>query len=147
MRKNVCICCGNEVNGLEVTEDYVIKGIKLVKSKLNMKLRNNRLVWCKECYPKHVHASKGEIVDAKYAGEPVVTIKTLGLKAIECRGYEQRRKNYETRQMTYVGIGVIFAALGLIISPSLQGVLVSVILILFLYLLSLLNYTPKIASK
>jgi len=149
-KKSFCVCCGNETNGLDVEIDSVIRGIRFVKEKLHLKVMNNRLVWCKECYPRHIHAAKGAAINPKFENEPVVLLEDSGRhsqSSVERLGYEQSRKTYETRQAVYVGIGVVFAVLGIIVSPSLTSVVVSVALVVFLYLLSLLNYTPKIAAK
>ncbi|MDE1827820.1 MAG: hypothetical protein KGH65_01530 [Candidatus Micrarchaeota archaeon] len=149
-KKSVCVCCGNERNGLEVEVDYVIRAIRFVKEKLHLKVMNNRLIWCKECYPRHMHATKDAAVNPKFEGEGVVILEDAGRhsqNSVERLGYEQSRKAYESRQAVYVGIGIVFALLGIILSPSVTSIAVSIALVVFLYLLSLLNYTPKIAAK
>ena len=52
-QKSYCVVCGKEKNGLEVKTDNVIKTIRYIKLKLFHKVRNNRLVVCKECYDNY----------------------------------------------------------------------------------------------
>ena len=47
-RKSICIVCGKEKEGREIEEDIVVRGIRLIKRKLNIE-RGNILVVCDEC--------------------------------------------------------------------------------------------------
>ena len=111
MVKSYCIICGEEKNGLPIQNDMVLDAIRWFKQNVTKNEKGNRLVVCKECYPK----------------------------------YADRRKKFETRQATYLAIGIIFAALGLLFAFSLATLSVAILLIAFLYLLALLNYVPKVA--
>ncbi|MDE1824809.1 MAG: hypothetical protein KGH61_02205 [Candidatus Micrarchaeota archaeon] len=111
MARSYCIICGDEKNGLPVQNDMVLDAIRWFKQNVTKNEKGNRLIVCKECFPR----------------------------------YADRRKKFENRQATYLAIGIIFAALGLIFSFSLTTLAVAILLIVFLYLLSLLNYVPKVA--
>lgn len=146
MPKSVCVCCGNDATGLAIEEDYVIRGIRAIKQKLGMKPKNNKLVLCKQCYPKHAHATKN--AEQKQVSYPVVILQDSTRHPsqwVERLGYEASRKNYESRQIMYVALGVIFAVLGVIIAPGIGTFLFSVAVILLLFLMSLLSYVPKVA--
>ncbi len=56
MRKSYCIVCGNERDGIEIKEDHVIKAVRWFKTNITRNEVNNRLVVCKECYPKYEKA-------------------------------------------------------------------------------------------
>ncbi len=109
-QKSFCIICGNETNGIEVENDFVINSIRWLKTKVTKNVKNNRLVVCKACYPK----------------------------------YKEQRKRYESRQRLYLAFGIIFAFLSIVVSPRIGTVLISAAVVLFLYLMSLLSYMPKI---
>jgi hypothetical protein len=48
MKKNACIMCGKEKDGLPVKEDWIIKSIRWVKHNITHSEKNYRLVVCKE---------------------------------------------------------------------------------------------------
>jgi len=50
MRKNVCIICSEEKNGLEVKDDWVMDTLRWIKRRFTKNVRNYRLVVCKECF-------------------------------------------------------------------------------------------------
>jgi hypothetical protein len=54
-----CIICGEPKNGLEVSEDWVIKTIRAFKKNVTKNEKNYRLVVCKECYPKYAKSRSG----------------------------------------------------------------------------------------
>ena len=141
MKKNYCICCQNERNGLEIQEDGVIRTIRQVKKALGMKTNQNGLVWCKDCYTTHTHL---KINDEEIDTAPFSPGDAMPKGAVKVDGYEERRKRYESRQVTYVALGVVFGILGLIVSGNITTVFTAIVLIVFLYALSLLAYTPKI---
>ncbi len=58
--------------------------------------------------------------------------------------YKKYRKSYMRRQALYVALGVLFLILLLLISQTIQAVTTGLAMILVLYLLSLLNYTPEL---
>jgi hypothetical protein len=60
--------------------------------------------------------------------------------------YKKKRDRFTSRKNLYVALGVIFAILGLIISISINTILLSVLVIAALYLISLVNYTPGLAT-
>lgn len=113
MPKSYCIVCGKERNGIAVEDDYVLGSIRWFKERVTKNVKNNRLVVCKECYPK----------------------------------YSASRKKFEFRQKVYVGLGIAFAAVSLIVSPRLPTLLVSIVVFAFLFALSLMSYTPRITIK
>lgn len=106
-----CIICGQERNGLEVKEDFVINGIRMFKRYITRNEKGYRLVVCRDCYPK----------------------------------YKKERDRMVRRQITYVAIGIVLAALLVIVArgrPS--SILYGVLVVLFLYLISLINYIPSL---
>jgi len=90
-------------------EDFVIKSIRWLKRNVTKNEKGNRLVVCKECYPKYI----------KY------------------------RARFVRREGIYLVLGFLFLIFGLIVAPRLSTLFIGIILILFLYLLSLLSYMPK----
>ena len=52
-----CIICGKRKKGFEVEEDLFIKGIRKVKKIFGIE-KKNKLVVCKECYPKYLQMRK-----------------------------------------------------------------------------------------
>jgi hypothetical protein len=109
-RKSYCIICGQEKDGIEIENDYVISTIRWFKRNITKNEKDNKIVVCKECYPK----------------------------------YKVLRKRFENRQKIYITLGILFIIFGMIISPRVGTLIVTVIVAIFLYLLSLLSYTPKI---
>jgi|GEM_PF-2946149 len=49
--------------------------------------------------------------------------------------------------MLYLVLGFLFLVFGLIVSPRLNTLLIGILLILFLYILSLLSYMPKVKGS
>ncbi len=113
MQKSYCIICGNEREGIEIREDHVIKAVKWFKTNITKNEKNNRLVVCRECYPK----------------------------------YEKARRRYQSRRITYTVLGIIFAAISLIVSPRLETLAMAVLVIALLYALSYLSYTPQLSIR
>ncbi|MGC8675955.1 MAG: hypothetical protein ACP5T3_00350 [Candidatus Micrarchaeia archaeon] len=62
MAKSICIVCGEEKQGIEVEQDWVINTIRWFKRNVTKNEQGNRLVVCKECYPKYA------IMRKKYEG-------------------------------------------------------------------------------
>ncbi len=108
--KSYCIICGQEKDGIEIESDYVIDAIRWFKRNVTKNEQRNRIVVCKDCYPKY---------------------KTL-------------RKRFEKREKIYIILGILFIITGTVISPRIGTFIVTVIVAVFLYLLSLLSYIPKI---
>jgi len=54
---SVCIICGKRKKGYEVEEDLVIRSIRKIKKIFGIEKRN-KLVVCKECYPKYLQMRK-----------------------------------------------------------------------------------------
>lgn len=113
MAKNICIVCGKEKNGIEIKSDFIIESIRWFKRNITKNEQSNRLVVCKECYPK----------------------------------YKELWSKQSGRQKLYIGLGLAFAVVSLLISPRVGTVAIAALLLLFLYLLSLLNYVPRIKLK
>ncbi len=113
MQKSYCIVCGRQRNGIEVQDDFVLGTIRWLKENVTHNAKNNRLVVCKDCYPK----------------------------------YTVSRKKFEFRERVYLTLGILFAMLSLFISPRPATLLISILIVAFLYSLSLLTYTPRINIK
>jgi hypothetical protein len=80
-----------------------------------------------------------------------ITKNEKGNKIVVCRdcyaSYKASRSRYEGRQKIYVALGVLFAMVNLLISPTLSTVAISAVIIAMMILISLLSYTPKISIK
>ncbi len=107
-RKKVCIICGKERNGIPVKEDDILAALRWFKKNVTRNEKGNRLVVCKECYPK----------------------------------YSKERKRYFTRRNLYIALGVILSIMIIGIAHSIFSVIWGVFVVLFMYLLSLVNYLP-----
>ena len=77
-----------------------------------------------------------------------VTRNERGSRLVVCRAcypeYKKRRDKYTSRQVLYIGLGVMFMVLSLIIAPSVPTFLIALAVLLVMYVFSLLNYTPAI---
>ncbi len=77
-----------------------------------------------------------------------VTNNEQGNRLVVCKedfaAYKKNRDRFVSRRMIYVGIGVIFLVLGLLVSFSLGTLAMGIIVIAALYLISLLNYMPTL---
>ncbi len=58
--------------------------------------------------------------------------------------YKKQRKKYLGRQRTYLVLGFLFVLFGAIIAKTVVSIVVGLGLMVFLYLLSLLSYTPEL---
>ena len=58
--------------------------------------------------------------------------------------YNKARKKFTGRRMLYVGLGIIFVILGLLTGPSLNTLALTLAILAFFYLLSLLSYMPAL---
>ena len=58
--------------------------------------------------------------------------------------YAKERRRYTSRLSLYIGIGLIFAILLIISTPSVGSVLAAIGVLVFLYALSLLSYIPRL---
>jgi hypothetical protein len=96
-----------------VEDDFVLNSIRWFKRNVTRNEKNNRLVVCRECYPR----------------------------------YSAARRKFESRERLYIALGVIFAALNLIVARSLTSLLVSAAIILLMLALAFLSYTPRISIK
>ncbi len=80
-----------------------------------------------------------------------VTHNEKGNRLAICREcypeYRKRRDRYTSRQAIYVILGAIFLVLGAAIRLTAQTVMVGILLLIALYGLSLLNYTPALSIK
>ncbi len=65
----------------------------------------------------------------------------------DLEAYKKKRDHFNSRQKIYLALGVIFAILGLIASFSLKSITVSALVIVALYLISLINYTPGLVTE
>ncbi len=81
-----------------------------------------------------------------------VTRNEKGYKLVVCKScypiYTKSRKRFVNRQVLYVGLGVILSLLLVIGGGNkLLAVLYSIIVIVFMYALSLLSYMPTLKVK
>jgi hypothetical protein len=105
--------CGEEKNGIAIKNDRILEVMRWIKRNVTRNEKRNRIVVCKECYPKYIEA----------------------------------RKKYTSRQVLYLAIGIIFVGIGLFIAQNLGTLLLGVVIVIFLYLLSLLSYIPELDVK
>jgi len=61
--------------------------------------------------------------------------------------YKKRRRAYESRQKTYLALGILFVVFFFIASPKAITILISLFVLALLYFFSLLSYMPKIDIK
>ena len=61
--------------------------------------------------------------------------------------YMAGRKRYESRQRTYVALGVISLIVSVVVSQQATTALLSLFFLCLLYLFSLLSYRPEISIK
>ncbi|MEM3227549.1 MAG: hypothetical protein QXR58_00620 [Candidatus Micrarchaeaceae archaeon] len=78
-----------------------------------------------------------------------ITKNEKGYRLVVCKDcyikYAKQRGKFERRRAAYVAIGIVFMVLFVIVSPNkLSAVLYGLLITLFLYLLSLLNYMPAL---
>jgi len=105
-----CIMCGKRRPGIPVESDYVIEAIRWFKRNVTKDEQKNRLVVCKNDYPK----------------------------------YKKNRDRYTLRRFIYLSLGAVFVVLGLLLSFRIGTLLAGFAVLIFLYLISLMNYTPKL---
>lgn len=72
-------------------------------------------------------------------------------KLVVCKecyiNYKKMRNKFVRRQIMYIALGVIFAAMLFISSANPVSLLAGIGIIIFLYLLSLLSYMPELKIK
>jgi Ca2+/Na+ antiporter len=102
--------CGKRRPGIPVESDYVIEAIRWFKRNVTKDEQKNRLVVCKNDYPK----------------------------------YKKNRDRYTLRRFIYLSLGAVFVVLGLLLSFRIGTLLAGFAVLIFLYLISLMNYTPKL---
>ncbi len=78
-----------------------------------------------------------------------ITKSEKGYRLVVCKEcfikYTSLRRKFERRRALYVAIGVIFTAMFLALSPNkLMALAYGILVIIFLYLLSLVNYIPAL---
>jgi nitrogen fixation/metabolism regulation signal transduction histidine kinase len=71
-RETRCMYCGENKDGLEIRDDYVLYTMRWVKRNITRNERGYRIVVCKEDYPKYAKARK------RYEGRQKIYI-ALGL--------------------------------------------------------------------
>lgn len=81
-----------------------------------------------------------------------VTKNETGNRLVICKDcypeYKKSRKRFESRQRLYLALGVIFVLLAVFVSSfNAVSFAVSLLVLLFLYSLSFLSYTPRIGIK
>jgi hypothetical protein len=78
-----------------------------------------------------------------------VTKNEKGYRLVVCKGcyldYAKQRRKFERRQALYITIGVIFALVLVFVSINkITGVLYAIAVVVFMYILSILTYTPQL---
>lgn len=58
--------------------------------------------------------------------------------------YKKQRSKYLSRQKVYIVAGILFVIFGVVLTRSLQAILLSILVCIGLYLLSLLTYLPEL---
>ena len=79
-----------------------------------------------------------------------ITRNERGYDLVVCKGcftkYRDAKAKYDRRRLTYVGIGVVFTLLLVLLSGgrSVGALMSGIVLIALMYLLSLLSYMPSL---
>ena len=80
-----------------------------------------------------------------------VTKNEKGFRLVVCKDdfpkYYKQRKSFERKRSLYVGLGIVFAAALFLLSEfNLYSLFYGIGIIVFLYLLSLVNYMPALEA-
>lgn len=59
--------------------------------------------------------------------------------------YSKNRKRFVSRQRLYIGLGVVFLIFSVFLAPNVGSFLIGLAILLLLYALSFLNYTPELS--
>ncbi len=96
-----------------------------------------------------IYVEDDYVLDTLRAVKKAITKKESNKKLVVCKEdydtYEKYYRKFRYRLALYLSIGVIFAVFSLIVSPSIVTLGIDAFLIIFLYALAMLNYTPKLA--
>ncbi len=89
------------------------------------------------------------IIDGIRWFKRTITKNEKNYKLVVCRNcynkYEKSKHSYDKRRISYIALGIITAALWIFIGNESAGSIVAAIFIIaFMYLLSLLSYTPTL---
>ncbi|MGC8662322.1 MAG: hypothetical protein ACP5RT_00870 [Candidatus Micrarchaeia archaeon] len=80
-----------------------------------------------------------------------ITKNEEGNKLVVCKEclpkYIKYRNKFVLREIIYLLLGFLFLIFGLIISFKVSTLLISFVIIVFLYLLSLISYMPELKQK
>jgi hypothetical protein len=64
----------------------------------------------------------------------------------ECyQTYAKNRKRFVSRQRLYIGLGVVFLIFSVFLAPNVGSFIIGLVILLLLYILSFLNYTPELS--
>ncbi|ASI14038.1 membrane protein [Candidatus Mancarchaeum acidiphilum] len=111
-------------------------------------ISNNRCIICGQQKPG-LHVKDDFVLDSIRWIKRNITKNEKGYKLVVCKEdykkYLKERNKYIRRQIFYIAIGIVFAALLIIMSGgSIGAILFGLAIILLLYLLSLLSYIPAV---
>lgn len=115
---NRCLICGGEKLGIPIREDAVFRAYRAL-------IHTSRTI-----------TGRGELNKRNY-------------RLVVCRDdypkYKKMRNSYVRKEFTYVGIGVVFTALMMLVSSTrLLALVYGFVLILFLYVLAQISYMPAL---
>ncbi|MDE1851220.1 MAG: hypothetical protein KGH69_00840 [Candidatus Micrarchaeota archaeon] len=95
-----------------------------------------------------LHVKIDRVIDAIRWFKTNVTKNERNNTLVVCKGcypeYSKMRKKYVARMYLYVGLGVLFTILVLLMSLSILSLLIGALLTGALFLFSLLNYIPDL---
>ncbi len=110
-------------------------------------ISNNRCIICGQQKPG-LTVKDDFVLDSIRWIKRNITKNEKGYTLVVCKEdykkYLKERNKYIRRQIFYIAVGIIFAALLIIDARSIGAVLFGLAIILLLYLLSLLSYIPAV---
>ena len=112
------------------------------------KSKEKRCIICGQEKPG-LHVKEDQVLGAIRWFKKNVTRNEQGYYLVVCKEdyqkYSKARRSYQRRQVFYLAVGVLFLAALLISSTDkLTGLLIGILVICFMYLLSLLTYMPGV---
>ncbi|MCL4371962.1 hypothetical protein M1373_01445 [Candidatus Marsarchaeota archaeon] len=91
------------------------------------------------------------IIDAMRWFKKNVTKNEKGYRLVVCKDcyvkYKKARDSYNTKTISYLVIGVLFAAVLIATGRSIGAVVAGIVVIALMYALSLLSYTPGLKAQ
>ncbi|MGC8648787.1 MAG: hypothetical protein ACP5UN_01025 [Candidatus Micrarchaeia archaeon] len=122
--------------------------VEVETKKENNKKRESRCIMCGEA-KDGLEVNEDFVIYIMRWFKRNITKNEKNYRLVVCKAcyskYYEERKKYEKRQALYLVLGILFAIILIIIGQNkLIALLYGLIIILFVYLLSLLTYIPSV---